>query len=105
MTGHGFHITGDPADLPPGAKVIEVNLTSHVEAAGRAIHEELKRPDDPEWEGLPPMERFHYMELGNAVVMALVERGWHTNEMHEAVAQAMEEEHRKHTPKTGMDPR
>lgn len=98
----GFAVTGDPADLPPGAKMIEININGAVEAAGRAIHAEIKREADPEWEALPPMERHHYMELGLAVVHALVEQGWHSADMHAAVQAAMDEDSK---PATGMDPR
>lgn len=96
-----FEVTGDPADLPPGAKLIELNITESVEAAGRAIHAEIKREKDPEWEGIPALEKHHYMELGLAVVHALVGVGWHTPGMHDAIKAAAEED----APKTGMDPR
>lgn len=101
MTGHGFEVTGDPADLPPGAKMIELNISESVEVAGRAIHGEIRREKDPEWEGLKPLERHHYMELGMAVIMALVADGWHSQQMHAAIASAVAEE----TPGEGMDPR
>lgn len=104
MSGHGFQVTGDPADLPPGAKMIELNIEPSVEAAGRALHTEIRRPGDPEWEDLKPLERHHYMELGLAVVHALVGEGWHNHQMHEAIAAAMAED-AKNNPKTGMDPR
>lgn len=102
MSGlHGFQVTGDPADLPPGAKMIELNISAHVETAGRALHAEIKREKDPEWEGLKPLERHHYMELGMAVVMALVEQGWHPPGLHDLIAEATADD----APKTGMDPR
>lgn len=108
MTGHGFHVTGDPADLPPGAKLIEINLTPHVEAAARAIHDLMAdgsaiMPRD--WDGMAAEEKFPFMELGHAAVMALVETGWHNNEMHEAVAKAAAEMAAEERPETGMDPR
>lgn len=106
MNGHGFHVTGDPADLPPGAKIIEVNLTPTVEIAARAIYTRMQQgvpEQEAAWEDLEPHQRHNMMELGMAALMALVEAGWHSTEMHEVVAQAIAEDTPK--PPTGMDPR
>lgn len=104
MSGHGFEVTGDPADLPPGAKMVELNINSAVEAVARAIHGEIKAHTDgaKAWEDEPPMIRHNFMELGLSAVMALVEEGWHSQQMHDAIKAAMAEEER---PATGMDPR
>lgn len=102
MSGlHGFQVTGDPADLPPGAKMIELNISEHVETAARALHGELKREKDPEWEEVPAIEKHHWMELGMAMIMALVEKGWHPPGLHELIQDATGED----APKTGLDPR
>ncbi len=107
MSGHGFEVTGDPADLPPGAKMIEINLTPSVDIAARAIHERMAdgsliMPQD--WDEMSREDRFPFMELAHAAIMGLVEHGWHNNEMHEAVAQAAAEMEEP-APETGMDPR
>lgn len=103
MTGHGFGVTGDPADLPPGARAVAINIGPAVEAAGRAIHEEIRRDGDAPWEDLPKLLQHHYMELGLAVVHALVEQGWHSVDMHAAIKAAIEEE--STPPPSGLDPR
>lgn len=82
--------------------MIELNINESVAAAAAAIHAEVKRPEDPEFEDLPAIMKHHLMELGLTVIHALVERGWHSADMHAAVAAAMEEDNK---PPTGMDPR
>lgn len=108
MSGHGFEVTGDPADLPPGAKIIEINLTPHVETAARAIHKRMSEgsiimPEN--WDEMAVEDKYPFMELGHAAIMALCEAGWHNNEMHQAVAQAAAELEDEEHPPTGMDPR
>jgi hypothetical protein len=107
VSGHGFEVTGDPADLPPGAKIIEINLTPSVQVAARAIHDRMAEgsviiPED--WDAMSPEDRYPFMELGHAAIMALVEHGWHDNAMHDAVAAAAADMENDN-PHTGMDPR
>jgi len=105
VTGHGFEVTGDPADLPPGTKAVALNINGAVEAVGRALHREIiehTREGKP-WEQEPAMVKHNFMELGLAAVMALVEEGWHSADMHAAIRAAMAED--EDNPATGMDPR
>lgn len=105
MTGHGFEVTGDPADLPPGAKIIEINLNADVEVAARALHERMATgslimPQD--WDGMAAEDKAPFMELAYAAIMALVETGWHPPAAYDAIKAAMGEDT---DPNTGMDPR
>jgi hypothetical protein len=102
VTGHGFEVTGDPADLPPGAKLIELNINDAVEAVARAIYTQISTRNAPDFDTLPAMERHNLCELALTAVMALAEHGWHPASAHAAIQAAMAEDE---TPETGMDPR
>lgn len=105
MTGHGFEVTGDPADLPPGTKIIPMNITETVEKVAQALYgviQEGTAAADVPWEALHSMERHNMCELALAAVHALAADGWHPASAHDAIQAAMAEDDR---PETGMDPR
>lgn len=105
MSGHGFEVTGDPADLPPGAKMIEINLTETVRTVARALYARIQAgaPElsTEDFDKLDPGERYNLMELAHTAIMALVEEGWHSTDMHDAIKAAITAD----APQTGMDPR
>jgi hypothetical protein len=104
VSGHGFEVTGDPADLPPGTKLIPLDITGAVEHVARALYEQVRGATTgaPEWEGLHPMEQHNMRELALTAVHALTEEGWHPASAHDAIAQAMADDNRPHD---GLDPR
>lgn len=106
MSGHGFEVTGDPADLPPGAKLIPLDITATVEAVARALYDQIKTGAPagatPEhFDDLHPGEKYNLLELALTAVHALTEAGWHPASAHEAIAKAMTEDR----PHDGLDPR
>lgn len=103
MSGHGFEVTGDPADLPPGAKLIEINITATVNHVAEAIHEHMTRGEGTKFADLPGIQQYGLKEVALAAVHAMAELGWHSQDMHDAVREAMDDEDPK--PPTGMDPR
>lgn len=107
MSGHGFEVTGDPADLPPGVHIIPLDITATVEHVARALYEDVARGagEPTPYDALTGIEKHNMCELALTAVHALTEQGWHPAQAHEAIAEAMAEDAAKKQPPAGMDPR